>query len=248
MAHVEQTHSKIGDHKLNANNVGLGQQAPPRLGYEWAGSIPEFPSAVGDSLTHSCEMDGFRLKKLIFSRFEHPGDVHVYSADCHAGGRLRAQALVPVLPLGSGLAPAFAVVAQSLPYSADIQKLPLALPAGYSAVVAQPPLQLEAPAEDRLTRAKYYPGPVIDTRTLVSGRCYIVVWSPENRMGKYALQLGHQWPLSWAYWLRTPIFWWRIRGWYGMSRAMAYVAGAATITVAVGATLLIRRMLRRSSG
>ena len=68
------------------------------------------------------------------------------------------------------------------------------LPAGYSAVVANPPLELGASVEDRLTRARYYPGTVVDTRTLVSGRCYIVVWSPKNQMGKYALQIGHQWP------------------------------------------------------
>ncbi len=79
---------------------------------------------------------------------------------------------------------------------------------------------------------EYYPGTVVDTRTLVSGRCYIVVWSPKNQMGKYALQIGHQWPMTWAYWLRTPIFWWRIRGWYGLSRTKAYVAGAAVLAAA----------------
>ena len=117
-------------------------QAGASYGREWAGSLPEFPLAVGDDLTHSYEFAGFRSKRLIFGRFERPGDVHVYSANCHAGGRLRVQSLVPVLPLGGGLAPAFAVVAQSLPYSADVQKLPLPLPAGYSAVVAHPPGEL----------------------------------------------------------------------------------------------------------
>jgi hypothetical protein len=114
-------------------------------------------------------------------------------------------------------------------------------------VVAQPPLELEEPVVDRLTRAQYYPGPVVDTRTLVSGRCYIVVWSPENRMGKYALQIGHQWPFSWTYWLRTPLYWWRIRGWYGMSRAKAYVAGAALVAAAFTTAFVLRRLARRRS-
>lgn len=208
-------------------------ETAPSYGREWAGSLPEFPDSVGSDLTHSYELADFRLKRLVFGRFERPGDVHVYSSVSHAGGRLRAQSLVPVLPMGGGIAPAFAVVAQSLPYSADRQKMPFPLPAGYSAVVAHPPVELGAPAEDRLTRAQYYPGPVVDTRTLVSGRSYLIVWSPKNQMGKYALQVGHQWPLHWTYWLRTPIFWWRIRGWYGLSRAKAYIAGAAVAIAAI---------------
>lgn len=200
---------------------------------------------VGSDLTHSYEVDDFRLKRLIFGRFDRPGEVHVYSAVAHAGGRLCAQSLIPVLSMGGGIAPAFAVVAQSLPYSADRQKIPLALPAGYSAVMAQPPLELGAPVEDRLTGAQYYPGPVVDTRTLVSGRSYIVVWSPKNHMGKYALQVGHQWPLHWTYWLRTPLFWWRIRGWYGLSRAKAYMAGVALALSAVVGVMAIRRARRR---
>ncbi len=134
------------------------------------------------------------------------------------------------------------MAAQSLPYSADVHKLPFELPAGYSAVVAPPPGDLVAPLQDRLTGAHYYPGPVIDTRTLVSGRCYIVVWSPRNQMGKYALQVGHHWPLSSFYWLKTPLFWWRIRGWYGLSRTAAYVAGAGALAgLAVAWSLLKRR-------
>ena len=224
----------------------MNLQSGSKYGREWAGSLPVFPQAVGHDLTHSYEIDGFRMKRLVFGRFEHPGDVHVYSANCHAGGRLRAQCLVPVLSLGGGLAPAFAVVAQSLPYSADVHKLPLALPAGYSAVVAQPPSELVSPVEDRLTQAQYYPGPVVDTRTLVSGRCFIVVWSPTNQMGKYTLQIGHQWPMSWLYWFRTPLFWWKIRGWYGLSRAKAYMAGVFALGVAGAVVAWVTRRGRRN--
>ena len=130
--------------------------------------------------------------------------MHVYRAECRAGERLRVQMLVPVLPLGGSVVPAFAVVAQSLPYSADLQKLPFPLPAGFSAVVAPPPTDLVAPIADALTRVRYYPGPVIDTKTLVGGRAYIVVWSPHNHMGKYALQVGHRWPFRWTYWTQIP--------------------------------------------
>ncbi len=219
----------------------MNKQVQPGVGQDWAGSLPEFPQHVGGSLTDSAEIAGFRAKRLIFSRLDQPGAVHVYSAKCQAGERLRAQILIPVLPLGGGLSPAFAVVAQSLPYSADIHKLPFALPAGYSAVVAPPPGDLTSPVEDRLTHVRYYPGPVVDTRTLVSGRCYIVVWSPRNQMGKYALQVGHQWPISWLYWLRTPAFWWQIRGWFGVSRAAAYAVGAGVAVALAVARALFRR-------
>lgn len=208
---------------------------------EWAGSIPEFPKRIGSQLSDSYALAEFRRKRLLFAGFQTPGEVHVYSGDCHAGGRLRVQSMIPVLHLSAGVAPAFAVVAQSLPYSADVHKLPLPLPAGYSAVVAQPPAELVAPVEDRLTGAKYYPGPVVDTRTLVSGRCYVIVWSPQNRMGKYALRIGQQWPLSWLYWLRLPVFWWRVRGWYGLSRARAFVAGAGMLAGSAAVTAWLAR-------
>ncbi|HXF62010.1 MAG TPA: hypothetical protein VNK95_10355 [Caldilineaceae bacterium] len=186
-------------------------------------------------------MPSFRNKQLIFGRIDMPGRVHVYTTDCEAGERLRVQLLVPVLPTGGALAPAVAVVAQSLPYSADVQKLPLPLPAGYSAVVAPPPGELVAPVVDRLTRAGFYLGPVIDTRTLVGGRCYIVVWSPHKHLGKYVLQLGYAWPWSWRYWLQLPRFWWQIRGWFGLSRWQAYAAAALLLLLA----LLLRAVRRR---
>jgi hypothetical protein len=141
------------------------------------------------------------------------------------------QVLAPVLPAGNALTPAFAVVAQSLPYSADVRKLPFELPAGFSAVVAAPPGELMTPVRDLLTRARYYPGPLIDTRTLVGGRCYIVVWSPQNHMGKYALQVGHRWPWRWSYWAQVPRYWWQIRGWFGLSRTAAYVVLAGILLV-----------------
>jgi hypothetical protein len=206
-----------------------------------AGSRPIFPKVPGNTLLTSLELPSFRQKRLLFNRLGYPGQVHVYQAECRAGERLRVQMLVPVLPLGGSVVPAFAVVAQSLPYSADVQKLPLDLPAGYSAVVAPPPTELVTPVRDMLTHVRYYPGPLIDTRTLVGGRCYIIVWSPHNHMGKYVLQIGHGWPWRWTYWLQVPRFWWQIRGWFGLSRAAAYWAAAGILLLGFIATLGVRR-------
>lgn len=141
--------------------------------------------------------------------------------------------------------PACAVIAQSLPYSADVQKLPVELPAGYSAVVAPPPGRLQTPIQDLLTRVQYYPGPLIDTRTLVSGRCYIVVWSPNNQMGKYALQVGNSWSWQWTYWLQLPRYWWQIRGWFGHSRAAAYAVLAGLLLLTGIGYALLRRFGRK---
>lgn len=202
---------------------------PTRTAIDFAGCKPAFPPLPGGSLQSSLRLSDFHSRRLIFNRLGQPGQVHVYSADCRAGERLRVQLLVPMLPIGGAVTPAFAVVAQSLPYSADAQKLPISLPAGYSAVVATPPTHLVAPMQDILTRARYYPGPVIDTRALVSGRAYIVVWSPHHHMGKYALQVGHRWPLHWTYWMQLPYYWWRIRGWFGLNRAAMTLAFAAAL-------------------
>ncbi len=197
----------------------------PITGVDLAGSRPLFPGTPGSQLIDSLPLPDFTAKRLLFNQFTQPGQVHVYSADCRAGDRIRVQMYVPVLPRGGTVVPAFAVVAQSLPYSADVHQLPVDIPAGFSAIVAPPPGELLQPVEDVLTGVRYYPGPLIDTRTLVGGRCYLVVWSPHNHMGKYVIQVGHRWPLRWTYWVQLPLYWWQIRSWFGLSRAPAYVAG-----------------------
>lgn len=224
---------------LLANPYG---ELPANTGVDLAGSLPIFPSLPGDSLPTSLPIGDFRQKRLLFNRLGMPGQIHIYNAECVAGERLFAHLFVPVLPLGGAVVPAFAIVAQSLPYSADVRKLPFELPAGFSAVVASPPSDLMQPVEDVLTRVRYYPGPSIDTRTLVGGRCYVVVWSPNNHMGKYVLQVGHRWPLRAGYWLSVPAIWWRIRGWFGLSRAAAAGVGAGLlVAVATVASFLRRR-------
>lgn len=223
---------------MNASKSWLLQ-----TGTDLAGSLPVFPKLPGHSLATSLALSDLRRKQLIFNRLAQPGQIHVYSAECRAGERLRAQMFVPVLPLGGSVVPAFAVVAQSLPYSADVQKLPIELPAGYSAVVAPPPGELLTPVSDMLTRVRYYPGPLIDTRTLVGGRCYIIVWSPHNHMGKYVLQLGTNWPWKGSYWVQLPLFWWLIRGWFGLSRMAAYWMVGALLLVGV---ILLRLFGRKS--
>ena len=214
---------------------------PIRTGTDLAGSLPDFPGIPGNTLPSSRSLPNFQQKRLVFNRLAQPGQVHVYHAQCRAGDRLRVQMLVPVLPVGGSVVPAFAVVAQSLPYSADVQKLPFSLPAGFSAVVAPPPTELVTPVGDALTRVRYYPGPLIDTRTLVGGRAYLVVWSPHNHMGKYVLQVGQRWPMRWTYWAQVPLYWWRIRGWFGLSRAAAYVAGAGMLATAAATVALLKR-------
>jgi len=208
------------------------------------GCLPLFPALPGGELRQALPLHDFTRKRLVFNSFSQPGQIHVYRADCRAGERLRVQTLAPVLPNGGSVLASSAVVAQSLPYSADVEKLPVALPAGYSAVVAPSPSHLESPIKDALTGVTYYPGPVIDVRTLVGGRCYIVVWNPQNRMGKYVLNIGHRWPLRWTYWVQVPRFWLQIRHWFGLDQTAAYALGTLLLGGALGAAvtaMLIRR-------
>lgn len=214
---------------------------PPRVSADLAGSTPHFAHDVGGTLVTSAEMGDFRRRRLVFNQLDQPGRVHVYRADCRAGERLRVQMLTPQLPAGGAVTPAMAVIAQSLPYDGGEEgKLPFALPAGYSAVVSSPPRALISPVRDMLTRVSYYPGPMIDTQTLVGGRCYIAVWSPQHLMGKYALLVGHSWPWSWRYWLGVPSYWWKIRGWFGMSRRAAFAVLGALLIFFIVMRILLR--------
>ncbi len=214
---------------------------PTISGADLAGSRPIFPGIPGGKLADGLPLDDFSEKRLIFNHFDTPGQVHIYRADCAAGERLRAQLFVPVLSKGGTAVPAFALIGQSLPYSADAQKLPIELPKGYSAIVAPSPSKLLQPVEDVLTRARYYPGPVIDTRTLVGGKCYLAVWSPQNQMGKYVIQTGHRWPLAATYWASIPYFWWQMRGWFGLDRSGAVGTVTGVILVGLMAAWLLNK-------
>ena len=66
-------------------------------------------------------------------------------------------------------------------------------------------------------------------------------------MGKYVLQMGHRWPLKWGYWARIPLYWWQIRGWFGLSRAAAYLAAAGLLTTAALTLALAGRRQRPES-
>jgi len=235
--------SKINYFSMNQlSSTPLLPITPPAT--DLAGSLPMFPGTPGDSFTSSLPLPDFRQKRLIFNRLNQPGQVHVYRVECRAGERLRLQLFVPVLPLGGSVAPSFAVVAKSLPYSADVRKLPLNLPGGLSAVVAPSPSDLVQPVQDVLTGVRYYPGPIIDTKALISGRCYVIVWSPQNHMGKYVLQTGHRWPLAWSYWAQIPRFWWQIRGWFGLSRMAGYLTMLGVLLLALLVATLGRKRLK----
>jgi hypothetical protein len=37
--------------------------------------------------------------------------------------------------------------------------------------------------------------------------------------------------MRWTYWAQVPLFWWQLRGWFGLSRAVAYAAAAGVVTL-----------------
>ena len=55
----------------------MSKVVQPGVGQDWAGSLPLFAHNVGGDLTQSYEIDDFRAKRLLFSRLDRPGAVHV---------------------------------------------------------------------------------------------------------------------------------------------------------------------------
>ncbi len=217
------------------------ESSAPATVNELAGNVPIFPAQPGEKLATSLALGDFRDKRMLFSRLISPGEVHVYNAECVAGERLHVRSLIPELPHGGAVVPTFAIVAQSLPYSADVRKLPIELPGGFSAVVAPAQTELGKPINEMATGVRYYPGPAIETRTLVGGRCYLLVWSAGRSVGKYALQIGTHPNSPIGFWAQFPLYWWQVRGWFGVSRAAAIYAGAALLAAVATLGLLFRK-------
>lgn len=190
---------------------------------------PRFPRRVGQTLATATDLGDVTPQQAIFGYLDRPGAVHVYRSDCPAGQRLRIQVLAPVLQSGRALTPAVALLAHGLPDAAPDTPLPVSVPAGYVARSLPPPDRLREPMVDWWTRARYFAGPVIDERTLVGGRSYIVVWNPEQQPGKYLLRVGYGRSAGRVAALWN---WWRVRSWFGMSRVAGYVLIAAVLLMA----------------
>ncbi len=205
----------------------------PVLPLHLAGSLVQLLHGAGGSLAAATPLTDMARCQVILNRFDHPGRAHVYRVDCPAGTRLRVQLLTPALAVGRALTPAVALLAQGAPGGGETVKLPVAIPAGYAAQTLAPPKRQPPAQTDALTGAGFFPGRAIDTHTLVGGRVYLVVWSPDNLMGKYGIQIGHVPVHDWGQWLLAPWIWWRVRGWFGLSRTAAYVALAVLLLVAL---------------
>ncbi len=219
----------------------------PVLPLHLAGSLVYILEGAGGSLAAATMLEGVTRCAVVLNQIDHPGRVHVYRADCPAGTRLRVQLLTPSLAAGRALTPAMAVLAQGAPVSSDGLKPPVTIPAGYRAQVVAPPKAQPSAQTDALTGATFLAGLAIDTRTLVGGRVYVVVWSPENLMGKYALQIGHTPVHDWGRWLLALWVWWRVRGWFGLKRTAAYVALAGVLFLALIALQGRGRRKRRAA-
>ena len=216
------------------------QRAPlPRPSTELAQSRPCFLTGVGRTFATASPLQDVTTQQTIFGMMDSPGSVHVLRADCPAGQRLRVQLFSPVLQRGRAPAMALAVVAQGLRTVFDGPKPPIHLPAGYGAVSVGPVTKQAIPLVDRIAGARFFAGPAVDEVTLVGGRCYILVWSPDNQPGKYLLQVGYA-PFQ-AGRLAALLAWWRIRGWFGLSRMAGMVALPAVL-------LTVWLVLRLSAG
>ena len=233
---------------MNPMTPSSSSSPDPVLPLHLAGSLVRLLHGAGGTLAAATPLTDVARCQVILNRFDHPGRAHVYRADCPAGTRLRVQLLTPALPMGRALTPAVAVLAQGAPAGGETLKPPVAIPAGYSAQTLAPPKLQPSVQTDSLTGAGFFPGHAIDTRTLVGGRVYVVVWSPDNLMGKYVIQIGHIPIHDWGQWLLAPWIWWRVRGWFGLSRTAAYVTLAALVLLVLIALPGGRRDKRAPKG
>ena len=162
----------------------LSPSSEPTLPLHLAGSLVRLLRGAGVALASATSLTDVTRCQVILNQFDHPGRAHVYRADCSAGTRLRVQLLTPALSVGRALTPAVAVLAQGIPAGGDALKLPVTVPAGYSAQTIAPPKRQTRMQTDALTGAGFFPGRAIDTKTLVGGRVYVVVWSPRQSDGQ----------------------------------------------------------------
>lgn len=141
----------------------------------------ENPFIIRDSVENS---------KSLYSWFETPADIDVYTFEVTDPVRLFAVARVPVCPGLEELLPWLAVVGPGLPPPEEV--LPFDIPEDYGAVV----VENLAPGETRETFYEffggkyYYDAPAFDEEISEPGTWYVYYWDPYQIGGDYLAVIG----------------------------------------------------------
>jgi hypothetical protein len=126
----------------------------------------------------------------VYSWLESGNDTDVFRMEITKPARLQANVLVPVCPAYGQFLPWLAVVGPGLP--APDERLPLALPAGYGAVVIKnlEPGQERQQFYEPFGGKSYYEAPRYDQTVTEAGTWYLYVWNPYGAGGDYVMIVG----------------------------------------------------------
>jgi hypothetical protein len=172
---------------------------------------------------------------------DHP--VHFYSFTAKQGDTITVRVLVPRLPGQENLSPVLALMGSGLPTpsSSQLAGLPFTLAPGFGLILseADPANKPEdrPKLDEPYTQTSYYEGQSIARDLPQDGTYYLVVFSRQAQIGKYALITGTTVEVGIKETLLFPITWLRLKIWYGQSIAVVLLLLVIVVIIAVSVAI-----------
>jgi len=165
----------------------------------------------------------------VYTELRHPGEVDYYTFEARQGTPLYTQMVIPQISGLEQFVPSIVLVGPGLP--APQEALPVPLPPGDGAVLIQPqPGEQPQSFYEPITQTNYWEWQEYRAPAPADGTYYLLVFDPQNQVGKYVLAIGEREDYGFGDLLQLPVIWWKVHAYFGETSWSTALA-AATVGV-----------------
>ena len=193
------------------------------------------------------------VDRIFYTNLNAPGKIDFYTFQANAGLAFKAKILIPRTDPNSKFRPALALFGPGLPQpdSSELYSVPFNLPLNNGLVTsvadkAQDDKSdgvLYSKYDESYTQANFWEGQTLLRQLPQSGTYYLVVFSPNNQTGKYALEVGDRDATGLKETLAFPVWWFGVRFWFGDGLTPAIVG--LLILLLIAAIIFVRLFWKR---
>ncbi len=198
------------------------------------------------------------VERIFYTGLNAPGKIDFYTFQGNAGLAFKAKILIPRTDPNSRFRPALALFGPGLPQpdTTELFSVPFNLPANNGLVTSiadkaqddQTDNALYSKYDESYAQAKFWEGQTLLRQLPQSGTYYLVVFSPSNQTGKYALEVGDHDATGLKETLAFPVWWFGVHFWFGDTLTPTIVVLVILLLIAAiifGRFFLKRRQIRR---
>ena len=186
------------------------------------------------------EVDDFSISYAFYQELQ-SGEMDVFYFEAAAGDRLNAGIQIPDIPALREYGVTMALFGPGLP-DVDESLLPQEHPEGLGALLV--PSEISEDFFEPFTQTNYWGRQRIEMSLPETGTYYLLVWQPENKAGKYVIDIGYKEEFSISDLFVFPIWWTRAQFFHEHTATVVSLYGL--ITIAAGWFIYRRVRSKRS--